>query len=1028
MSGIGESSYGQTCRPASGSQIGAPPFAQEGTTINYSFTLTIADLPGACAAIVTDVDFFTPDIFSTGGGDPCDNEGLELPHSNQLLNPGDLLRFSAVDTGMPNCAAASDVNCEIVVPGLVYIVDPADVVNDALPVSGCWEGLAQPGNFTVTASQEVETTFLNPDIDVEKFADITRVCEGQDTDVTYSYTVTTGAGDVAINNISATDDTCGPLVRGDDTPGNNDNTLELGEVWNFTCNDTIDGETTNTVTVTGNDVILGRTVSDTDVLTITANPPPTCVVDPPTDRVCENSGDTVEFCVVPSGGTPPYTFNWTGPGGFVATTECITVGVGGEYCATVTDSLGCTTEAPCCATLEINENPTCVIDPPISQVCADVGETVEFCVVPSGGAPPYTFSWTGPGGFTASTQCITVGVAGEYCATVTDSLGCTTQQPCCATLTFNPPPVAEPFGDEACEGEPAQVCVAVTGGRPPYDVCWFDSKGNQLDCCEDIPAGGQCCLNVSTQDPGNFDYTAVVTDDNGCTTEATARLDVFPNRLVTVPDVDICEGEPLEICATVAGGTPPYNVTWKDSDGNVLDSCVVSVDNGQCCIIVASEGEYCANVVDANGCTGTDCGILTVNTADCIATAEPDKICEGESAEICVSPTGDRPPFTVQIYNQAGALMQTCNAVPNGGECCVTVSPPPGSYTFHAVITDASGCVFGSPTNGECQVDLEVNENPECVVSPDPADICEGESIELCADATGGRPPYSFLWSNGATTQCITVSPAADTVYTVTVTDDNGCETSCERLVDVHQNPTCEITSTGGNCPQTLTVNVTGGRPPYSFLWSTGETTASIIVSTSGVYCVTVTDDNGCVGDCCFTVDCPAGEGCTPGYWKQEHHFDDWTDPFDPDDLFSEHFEDAFPGKTLLQVLSQPASTPPGPNALNSLGRHTVAAVLNAASADVDYAFSVQEVIDMFNAVFPGTPEEYNDLKNIFAGENEQGCPINGNSDGNADGFVDGLDLADLLSNWGGKGAGDVNQDGIVNGADLAQLLANWGQ
>ena len=583
---------GQTCRPASGSQIGAPPFAQEGTTINYSFTLTIADLPGACAAIVTDVDFFTPDIFSTGGGDPCDNEGLELPHSNQLLNPGDLLRFSAVDTGMPNCAAASDVNCEIVVPGLVYIVDPADVVNDALPVSGCWEGLAQPGNFTVTASQEVETTFLNPDIDVEKFADITRVCEGQDTDVTYSYTVTTGAGDVAINNISATDDTCGPLVRGDDTPGNNDNTLELGEVWNFTCNDTIDGETTNTVTVTGNDVILGRTVSDTDVLTITANPAE-CEIDPPFAAICE--GDPgVEFCAIALTGDPPFSFSWTGPGGFTATTECITVDVAGEYCATVTDANGC--ESVCCATLEVNENPACTID---------VG-------------------------------------------------------PC---------------------------------------------------------------------------------------------------------------------------------------------------------------------------------------------------------------------PF-----------------------------------------------------------------------------------------------------------------------------------------------------------PRTVTVNPTGGRPPYTFLWNTGETTQSISVGAPGTFSVTVTDDNGCVGTCeALVEECDEGEGCTPGYWKQPHHFDDWTDPFDPDDLFSDHFEDAFPGKTLLEVLSQPASTPPGPNALNSLGRHTVAAVLNAASGGVDFDFSVQEVIEMFNEVFPGSDEDYTELKNIFAAANEQGCPLNGNSDATADGLVNTQDLAALLSNWGGKGAGDVNQDGVVDSADLAQMLANWG-
>ena len=197
-----------------------------------------------------------------------------------------------------------------------------------------------------------------------------------------------------------------------------------------------------------------------------------------------------------------------------------------------------------------------------------------------------------------------------------------------------------------------------------------------------------------------------------------------------------------------------------------------------------------------------------------------------------------------------------------------------------------------------------------------------------------------------------------------------------------------------------------------------------------GAFSVTVTDANGCQAVCSALCGCNAvgNQGCTPGYWKQPQHFSDWTDPYDPTDLFSEHFENAFPGKTLLTVLSQPASSPPGPNALNSLGRHTVAALLNAANRNVNFGFTPQQVIDMFNAVFPGTDAEYLALKNIFAAANEAGCPLNGHSDLNADGLVGPDDLAVLLGNWGGQGAGDLNQDGVVNPADLAQLLAYWGQ
>jgi hypothetical protein len=114
-------------------------------------------------------------------------------------------------------------------------------------------------------------------------------------------------------------------------------------------------------------------------------------------------------------------------------------------------------------------------------------------------------------------------------------------------------------------------------------------------------------------------------------------------------------------------------------------------------------------------------------------------------------------------------------------------------------------------------------------------------------------------------------------------------------------------------------------------------------------------------------------QGCTPGYWKQRHHFDSWPAlaPFRPESLFSAVFEDAFPDKTLLDVLKR------GGGGLRSLGRHTVAALLNAAAGDVSFGLTPSEVITLFNDVFPGTKDEYNELKDTFEAFNEQGCPLN---------------------------------------------------
>lgn len=138
-----------------------------------------------------------------------------------------------------------------------------------------------------------------------------------------------------------------------------------------------------------------------------------------------------------------------------------------------------------------------------------------------------------------------------------------------------------------------------------------------------------------------------------------------------------------------------------------------------------------------------------------------------------------------------------------------------------------------------------------------------------------------------------------------------------------------------------------------------------------GEQCDDGNDDNG---DGCSAVCVIEGgdEGCTPGYWKQAHHFDSWPAPYTPDTPFGSVFEDAFPGMTLRDVLWQ------GGGGLRALGRHTVAALLNGGDSGVDYALSDAAVISIFNDVYPGTRREYIDVKNgFFEINNEQSCPLN---------------------------------------------------
>ena len=119
------------------------------------------------------------------------------------------------------------------------------------------------------------------------------------------------------------------------------------------------------------------------------------------------------------------------------------------------------------------------------------------------------------------------------------------------------------------------------------------------------------------------------------------------------------------------------------------------------------------------------------------------------------------------------------------------------------------------------------------------------------------------------------------------------------------------------------------------------------------------------------TATTPAGgEGCTPGYWKQRHHFDSWVG-YAPADLFDAVFgvTSSFGADhTLLDAVSA------GGGGERAMGRHAVAALLNA-SGEVSYAYSVSDVISMVQQAYAGGSFEA--TKNLFEAQNEKGCPLN---------------------------------------------------
>jgi uncharacterized protein (DUF2141 family) len=115
---------------------------------------------------------------------------------------------------------------------------------------------------------------------------------------------------------------------------------------------------------------------------------------------------------------------------------------------------------------------------------------------------------------------------------------------------------------------------------------------------------------------------------------------------------------------------------------------------------------------------------------------------------------------------------------------------------------------------------------------------------------SGGTSPYSYLWSNGATTEDLTNLKAG--TYSVLVTDNNGCIKRDTVQIDQPQSPIsighkkidvlCHDQKTGE-----IDLSVSGGSPDYTFSWSNGATTEDIADLAAGVYTVVVTDLSGCI-------------------------------------------------------------------------------------------------------------------------------------------------------------------------------------
>jgi len=499
-----------------------------------------------------------------------------------------------------------------------------------------------------------------------------------------------------------------------------------------------------------------------------------------------------------SGGTLGYTYLWSNN----ATTQDISGLTAGIYTATVTDANGCTKTT----SATVTEPTVLALSSTQMNVLCFGASTGAIDLSVSGGTPGYSYAWSN----TATTQDISNLVAGAYTVTVTDNNGCTKTL---STTITQPTAVSlsSIVSNILCNGAASGIVdLTVNGGVSPYTYAWSNSATTQ---------------DISGLFAGI--YTVTVTDANGCvkTTSATITEPTMVVLSSTQTNV-LCNGAATgAIDLSVSGGTPGYQYIWNNGATTQDVSGLTA-------------GTYTVTVTDANGCIKTTSAIITEPTLVVVSSSVTNILCnDAATGAVDLTVSGGVSPYTY-VWS-SGATTQDITGLIAG--------------TYNVTVTDANGCVMTTSAT--------VTEPSSVVLSTTVVNVlCNGAATgSVNLTVTGGVSPYTYAWSNGATTQDIGDLLAG--TYTVTVTDANGCVKTTSATIAENTTLALSGTSTpvscfGGN-NGTIDLTVSGGTPGYTYLWSNGATIQDITGLAAGAYTLIVTDNVGCSKTTSITVNQP---------------------------------------------------------------------------------------------------------------------------------------------------------------------------
>lgn len=437
------------------------------------------------------------------------------------------------------------------------------------------------------------------------------------------------------------------------------------------------------------------------------------------------------------------------------------------------------------------------------ELCGLANGEVTVAVVNSPLNPsPYQYRWSN------NQQGATVQNlrAGTYTVTVSDRNGCSSTLS--ATINNLPGPVldsalsvpARCFG--AANGS---ASVSVSGGLAPYQYQW--STGSSTASASQLSAGA---------------YQVSVTDANGCTLITSVLVgEPLPVSGITAGTNPKCAGAASGTAGAIgSGGTPGYRFLWSSGDttANALN---------------LPAGSYTVTISDVNGCTGSASVVLIDPGPVTSSMSSVPTRCPGSNdGQASVFIVGGVSPYTYFWSN--GSTGSGLNGV--------------GAGKYKVTVTDANGCRVSDSVLVSSPDSIRANASLQQI-------SCNGRRDgRITLAPAGGTGPYTFVWSNGASTA--TISNLQAGLYTVILRDANNCAESFSIRLE-EPSPLILAVNTSpdnGTGNGAALASAGGGTPPYTYAWNTGQNGPQISGLFAGNYIVLITDARGCTRSDTVTI------------------------------------------------------------------------------------------------------------------------------------------------------------------------------